>query len=483
MDLVKKNFYKDILIRGGSDFLSLIITIFTIHLLTKNLGDYQYGIFIQIQATTTLLAPVLLLRLNTAFVRYFPNIISHRGKLKNIFVISTLFVIILQIIFAFILFFDTKLVSKLIFNKEELNNFVIFIIIFTLSSTFFVFVTDFFRAINKIKYSSLISLSQTTLVFLFIAYSVFKGYGINAFLLSYIFSQIIITLVILFLIFNVFFKSEPLKLAISPMRPYLMYSLPLVPYSVLWWVNQLSSRYFIAHFLGLKKVGIYSLSSNIIGKAFILYSVIAYVIYPHISSLWSKGDSDQVKRLLEKGGHLYLFFAIPITAGLTFLSAPIITLIAGKDFIVDPLLILAICIGSIFVGMYGIYEYIIDLSQKTYLALFILIITATLNVILNILFIPFWDIMGAAIATLLTYSCQVAIIIFMSRKLINIRINLDLLLVIKCIIASIVMILMLNQLKIINQIYYVIFSIIIGSIIYFITTWIINGFKVPLLHD
>jgi len=224
----------------------------------------------------------------------------------------------------------------------------------------------------------------------------------------------------------------------------------------------------ITHFLGLKQTGIYACSYNIIGKAFIIYTVIAYVIYPHISSLWAKGSSGQVKYLLEKGGNIFLFFAIPITAGLTFLSRPIITLIAGADFLVDPLLIFSICLGHIFLGMYVIYSYIIDLSQKTYIALFILIITALLNVALNLFLIPSWGIMGAAIATLLTYTIQVTIIFFLSRKLININIDLDLFFIFKCVIASLVMVLVLNQIHITNDIPYVFISVVIGALVYFL---------------
>ena len=85
MELVNKKFYKDILIKGVTDFLILIISIFTIHILTNKLGDYQYGIFIQIQSTTVLLVPVVLLRLNTAFVRYFPDYnLSKRKSKKNL---------------------------------------------------------------------------------------------------------------------------------------------------------------------------------------------------------------------------------------------------------------------------------------------------------------------------------------------------------------------------------------------------------------
>jgi O-antigen/teichoic acid export membrane protein len=347
--------------------------------------------------------------------------------------------------------------------------------------TLFNFVVDFFRAINKIKYSSIIGLSHSILVCMFIAYSAFNNYGIKGCLLSYICSQIIISLIILILIFRVFFKGVKSKVDFFCMKPYLAYSLPLVPYSILIWITELSGRYFITYFLGLKKAGIYALSYNIVGKAFIIYAVIAYVIYPHISQLWSKGDSDQVKNLLEKGCKIFLYFAIPITLGLTYLSSAVIRLIAGKDFIVDPLLILFICIGSVFLGIYGIYSYIIDLSQKTYIVLYILIITATLNIVLNILLIPLMDIMGAAVSTLLTCAVQVTIIHFLSRKLINIRIDIDLFYILKCFFASLFMILVmflfLTKVNIMNDISYVLISCFTGALIYFLSTGIIFRFK------
>jgi len=177
------------------------------------------------------------------------------------------------------------------------------------------------------------------------------------------------------------------------------------------------------------------------------------------------------------GGNIFLFFAFPITAGLTFLSEPVIELIAGKAFIIDPLIILFICLGFIFLGMYGIYSYIIDLSEKTYIALIILIITGALNVILNIVLIPVMDIMGAALATLITYAVQTIIILYLSRNLINVTVKFNLLFIFKCFLATMVMILVLGQINIANQVSYVVASIIIGSLVYFFTIGIMIGFN------
>ena len=100
-----KTLYQDILIKAIADFLTLVLNLVVISLIAKNLGSFQYGLFSQMTTTVILLIPVLLLRLNTASVRFFPKIIESKEKIKAKFISILVIISSLTFIFCLLLFF------------------------------------------------------------------------------------------------------------------------------------------------------------------------------------------------------------------------------------------------------------------------------------------------------------------------------------------------------------------------------------------
>ncbi|MBD3407857.1 MAG: flippase, partial [Candidatus Lokiarchaeota archaeon] len=82
-------------------------------------------------------------------------------------------------------------------------------------------------------------------------------------------------------------------------------------------------------------------------------------------------------------------------------------------------------------GIYGIISEIIVLKKKTKHLLIIWILSAGINIILNILLIPTIGIIGAGIASLSSFVIVLILVVFISRKIISIQF--ELLSYIKCI--------------------------------------------------
>jgi len=470
-----KLLYRDIFIRAGSDFIVSAFGLVTMPIIAKSLGVVGYGIYRQIIATCALVMPVLSLRLETASVRYFPAILNNKFELKRQFVSMLVLIWAIMIAFIGVAVVNKSMLSRLVFGTERYMDLIGLVTIFIFFRVSSEFVKNFYRAINKTNYASLFDVLRVFLYvsFLFIALCKMKM-GMKGLLLSHILVEVVLITATSLTIFATYLRNIPTCLSYSWLRTYLKYSLPLVAYSVLVWVNDAGDRYLITHMIGLKETGIYSVSYIIAKLPFFLQPAISYVIFPYISQMWFKGETSNIKSFLQKCQTLFLFQAIPITLGLTVLSPYLIRVLAGEEFFMDRTLILLIAIGHIFLGIYQINGYVIDLSQKTVWFLIVLMVTGGVNIGLNLILIPLFGIKGAALATLVAYALQAAILLFLSPRLVSFRIGFDLSFVLKCTLAAIIMAVFVNFLNV-GNLMHIILGVLFGSSTYMLIMLIITN--------
>lgn len=146
------------------------------------------------------------------------------------------------------------------------------------------------------------------------------------------------------------------------------------------------------------------------------------VMIPRISFLFSKGNSNEIKRLLSKSLNLLLMFSLPIIFALIFMSENLINLILGNDY-VDSILTLKILapilIFKVLMNVFGIQILVSDNKEKElFIASFL---GAIINISLNFYFIPLMQHNGSAIATLISDFSLVLILYYYIRKFYDIE--------------------------------------------------------------
>jgi O-antigen/teichoic acid export membrane protein len=168
----------------------------------------------------------------------------------------------------------------------------------------------------------------------------------------------------------------------------------------------------------------------------------------------------------------FLLIAIPAVFGLSALAKPMLKILTTQEFISGSIVIPFIALSGLLAGVFQIVINITHLVKKTRFNLYIHIFAALLNVVFNFLLIPLLGIVGAAIATLISYTSMVIICIYVSFK--HIEFNLNFSFVLKCIISSSFMfgiIFYLNPSNIMS----IIGSVLLGVFIYFVIMILIKG--------
>jgi len=176
-------------------------------------------------------------------------------------------------------------------------------------------------------------------------------------------------------------------------------------------INRLSTNPII-------DVGIYGIAYKILEALIFFPAMFTGLIMPLLSK-YAFSNREEFKKIFQKTLDALIIFVIPLMIGLLFLSSPIVILVGGKNFSSSaPVLqILSLAIGLIFFGnLFG--RAIIALNkQKT--GAWIYFGGMIFNIIANLIFIPKYSYIGAAITTVFTELLITTLMLFLIYKTIH----------------------------------------------------------------
>jgi O-antigen/teichoic acid export membrane protein len=351
-----------------------------------------------------------------------------------------------------------------------------------MAQTIYTMDISFIRSRNKIKLLSTIDIGHSIfhILILYLVLIVFTG-NIETVLILYILTTIILSVIIyLFGVVRTVGISVKVYNFKSTLKDLFKFSLPFIPNILLVWVLASSDRYFIVHLLSLSENAVYSVAYSLASILRLFYMPLAFVAYPVLVEFWEKDQKSAVRDILEKSMRVYIYFIIPAISGLYVLGSKLILILATCDYIVSSTLILWVSLGIFFLGIKEINIYIIHLIKKTHYTTIIISIAGVINIILNYFFIKAIGIEGAAISTFLSYLFLASVVTLLARK--EVYYNFDIKFMLKCIFASLIMFLIIQQITI-SSIFMVLLIILLAAAIYLIITIILGCFTQEDIKD
>lgn len=471
-DDIEKKFplIRDIAVRSGLDIINALIGLITITLVANHLDAQSYGIYTQAITTTALLTPLLILRLNTASVRFFPEFKDNKNKLKDQIMTIFMLVVILCTTIVSMMLFSLPYSTILIFGDNIGDQLTIYLAIFIIIRCLSTLLIDYFRALGNVVRASTYNTIRIMLTFIAIVTVLINNGGAITVLKAHCIAEMLIILAVCLKLIHSQLFGLPFTISASQLKPYLKYSLPLVPYTFLLSVNHLSDRYFITHMIGLDEAGTYTFAYSMITATFLLSTALSYAIYPHLSRLWQERNFKDIEIFIKIGQKIFLYFSIPVIFGVLVIYQPLVAVIVGERFSIDSATIIYIAIGNFSLGLSTFYGYLIDLTKKTFLYVKILLLTSSINLVLNWTLIPVIGIEGAALSTALTFTVQLAVLILTSRKLTTINIHIEWVFAFYCLLSSLLMYSILSFVGSGPTTEEILFTISLGILVYFVTS-------------
>lgn len=389
-----KELFKNILIFGVGTFGSKLIQFLLVPLYTIYLSTTEYSVSDLITSTIHLITPLLTIGISNGILRFVLGQSQNRKSILK-------FAVVICFSGTAVLTVLTPFINRI----EMFSGYGYMIPLLYISSSLHTLLAQYCKAIEKnVAYAvDGILASLTLTVGSIILISVFK-LGVMGYLLAYLISK---SLSVIYFTIICSIPKTLRKAAINKelTKELVGYSLPLMPNELSWWIIQMSDRYMLTYFAGAALNGLYSMAYkipsifNLIVSIFIQAFGITAIKECDEKNNDGKYDGSYFQAVYSK----YISLTFVAVVFIILASRPIAYIILKKSFfdswVYIPFLLCAYAIGN----LQSFYGSIYGGIKKSKLVFYSTFSGALVNIVLNLLLIPYLKAYGAAIATIISY--------------------------------------------------------------------------------
>lgn len=386
-------------------FSSKLLTFFLTRLYTAVLSKAEYGVTDLIQQSGNLLLPLVTLGIVNAVVRFG---LDKGVRKSDVFTTGLLSVLGGTVLLVGI--------SPLLGGIPLFSGYEWLLCLFVLMSSLRSLCAQFVRADNRVKLFAVDGIFSTVTTIAFnVLYLVVLDWGVFGYIFSIVCSD---ALSVLFLFFAArlgrFIRVRALDRSVS--KAMLKYAVPMIPNTVLWWITNVSDRYLVTHFCGEEFNGLYAAAYKI--PSLIMLASGIFMDAWQISAVTEEKERESFySRVMSMYSSLLFLMASGI-----ILCTRVIPHILFDPKYYDawryiPLLVIAMVFTCIVNFLGSIYM----VEKKSVRSLVTAAVSAVINVLLNLWWIPVYGVNGAAAATLICYLTVFVIRLVDTRRYIRIR--------------------------------------------------------------
>jgi len=386
---------------------SKLLVYLLVRLYTSVLSGEEFSIASNITELATLLIPFISLGIGEAVFRFS---MDKAYRESEIFTLGFVAIGIGSILIPPL--------AALFFAIDYFKGYVWLLIVYVLASSIHTNCSQFIRAKAMFRLYAAQGILNTLLtIALNVIFLIPLKMGVVGYVLSVALADIISSL-FLTLAAKLWRYFDLRAIRKSTLKTMLLYSLPLIPTTVSWWITNVSDRYMITYMQGDAINGLYAAAYKIPTLLMVLIGI--------FNSAWKysaveekdKADNAAFFSQVYESFHTLLFL---IAGGITLFSRVLSHIMFGEEFRAAWVYIPVLTVAMTFSALSSFTGTVFIVEKKSKLSLYTSLLAAGVNIILNILLIPLFTserfgAMGAAIATLAAY-----IIMFLSRLVLSVR--------------------------------------------------------------
>ena len=196
---------------------------------------------------------------------------------------------------------------------------------------------------------------------------------------------------------------------------WVLLSLPIVFAQTFELITQNFDMIAVSYFLGPESTGIYFAALKTIALLAFVNFAVGAASANQIASLHAAGQTEEMRNALD--GAINLAFWPTIFGAVILVAlAPMLLSLFGKDFAAHGYLTAVLAIGFVAKSWVGPAELYLNVLGYQKLCAAILLVSAAVNILLNIALIPVLGLLGAAIATSVSLIVLAVSLFFISHR-------------------------------------------------------------------
>ena len=372
---------------GLGTFGSKLLVFLMVRFYTEYLSPTDYGAADLITQTANLLLPLLSLGVTDAVFRF---VMDQAEDAAGVFT-AGFFVVLVGGVLTGVL----ALAANAAFDDSAW-----LIAVFIVASNFHTLASQFVRAKGDMTLFAVQGLVNTALVIgLIILFLAVCRFGVTGYALSTALADCLTTVYLTVRAKLWRFLKKPEKGTLSRM---LKYCVPLIPTATFWWITSVSDRYMITAWLGSAANGIYAVSAKLPTILTVLSSVFmeAWLFSAVTEQQEGSAAHLQFYALVWK---TFVAGMVLSASGVIAFSRLAVRILAEEEFFSAWQFVPVLCLAMVFASFSTFLSSVYVVSKKSTLSFWTALLGAGSNVLLNLLLIPRVGVLGAAIATLLSY--------------------------------------------------------------------------------
>ena len=364
------------------------------HYLTP--GDY--GIVSSMQVLVAVFMLFFTLALDRSIYRLYFDYKTEKEK-RDYLGTVTISMFLISCIFLLLLFVFKEYVS-LIYKNIDFHPYYSFAILTAFFTTFSIIPKIYFQVNEKAGKFVLISISQFILNTSYLLwFIVFKTEGAAGMLKANMLAAITLLPILIYISIKIINFTIDFQI----LKKSLFFSAPIIPGIITSWILSLSDRIFIERYINLSEVGIYSVGSKISALILILSSGFYLAYNPFFFKIASSESQLKAKKKLAIYNNYFSIAIISTVFIVIIFSKEVIYFLLDEKYFEAYKIVPIIGLGYLISNITGIFNLMIYQEKKVIKLMWISIIAAPSNLLLNFILIPNFGINGAAVSTLISF--------------------------------------------------------------------------------
>lgn len=405
MDSKYKKLTLNTIIFAFGSFGSKAVSFFLVPLYTNILSTSEYGISDLIVTISGLLLPLFSISMGEAILFY--GIKAKERSEINVLFKNGFIVVITGCLFL-------ALLSPLFNLYHPLDGYTWFLPLFAIFEILRTYLRYSTKAYEKnMLYSAdsiIYALVVATLNILFLL--VFK-WKVKGYLLAYIFAEFF-SFCFLFVSNSGFICLRDCKIKKETVFLLIKYSAPLMLNSIMWAISSSSDKIMLESMISSSAVGLYSAASKIptIVNTFVNFFCQAWTITTYLEL--ENNDKNFYSRIF----NLFSFVLIFFTSVALFFERPFMHIYVGEEFRIACIYVPFLLVASLFQNYAAFFGAIIQSGKKNVFMLVSTLVAAIINLLLNYILISHSGILGACVATALSFLIVFVVRLVFSKNVI-----------------------------------------------------------------
>jgi len=329
------------------------------------------------------------------------------------------FVIIMAVVTGIIIFLCSDFMADKVFSKPHLEFFFSLAAIFIIFKSLMDLNTSAVRGIRlNWAFALLYLLPPLSQLVILVLITVLMFHPANPIYALY--ASIAITAVTGAIIMDRAFKKKinPYD-TVHPMpaMEIIAISTPMLLNATMTFVIKESGIIMLAIFRPEAEVGYYAVAVRLASLTIFVLAAINIMAAPKISELFHSDKMHELFYVAKKSTKVAFWATVPILLFLFFLGKPLLFILFGPDFTVAYSAMVLLVIGQFVNSASGVTGTFMNMTGNQNILVCVKTLAVLLNVILNLIFTPYYGIYGAALAAMVSIIFwNITILIYIKRK-------------------------------------------------------------------